>query len=97
MTNQVLQAIIDEYGERICAIFIDNEHKLLFNYPNTPKITDIELVNIGGVDMYKVPYEGKSQRPPVKFSGLYLTSCIQQFIIIDEKDINYRVDPMIFR
>ena len=56
MDNSTLKALIDEYGERICAFFIDNEHKILFNYPGTPKISEVELVTIGGVDFYKIPY-----------------------------------------
>lgn len=97
MNNQVLQSFIDEYGDRICAFFIDNEHKILFGYPGTPKISEIKLINIGGVDMYEIPYKGNTQRPEVDFSGIYITEYIQHFMVMSEKDKDWRVDPLIFR
>ena len=97
MDNATLKALIDEYGDRICAFFIDNEHKILFNYPNSPKISEVELLTIGGLDFYKIPYVGSSQRPVVKFAGLYRTDCIQHLIFMEPEYADYRVDPMIFR
>ena len=97
MNNTTLKAFIDEYGDRICAFFIDNEHKILFGYPGTPKISDIKLINVGGIDMYEIPYEGKSQRPIIKYSGIYITEYIQHFIVTSPEDADYRVDPLTFR
>lgn len=97
MTNEGVKALIDEYGERIFAIILDNDQKILLGYTNTAKVSDITFETIGGTDMICIPHVSKSTRPIVSYKNYYQTDAIRTVGIMDEKDADYRVDPLVFR
>lgn len=99
MTNAMLTEIINKNGPDIFAFFLDNEQKLLFGYSSKdcPRITDITLDTIGGVDVFKVKRVSHSQSKPVYFTTIHCTDTIQWVGIMDPQSAEYRVDPLIFR
>ena len=94
LTNAVLQKIINDTGDRIYAFGIDNSSILYIGYSSSPKLSDIELVNIDGVDFVKVNRTSRSQGKELKFANYILTEYIQWIGIMDEKDKDYRPDPL---
>lgn len=99
MTNAALQKIIDDHGPDIFCFFIDNEQKILFGYnsKDTPKIDDVTLETIEGIDFFKIQRVSHSHGKAVYFHTLHRTECIQWVGYMDEKSTDYRVDPLIFR
>lgn len=97
MTNEAFKEAIDTYGDRIFCLFINNDRKILLGYNSSPKLSDIELCTIGGLDAFKIRYVSKSTTPVVEYETLYLTEYIESIGIMSEKDINYRVDPLTYR
>lgn len=97
MNNQALQALIDELGERLCIIIFDNVSRIYVDYPSKKlSLSDIELVNKGGVDMIKVtrlPANERMVRNGVKYVLYYPTECVQCVVAVDEDHPNVRVDP----
>ncbi len=97
MTNAALQALINEYGKRLFSISFDNDRVLLIGYSGTPKLEDISLVTIGGVDFLKVKKTNTNDGKTIDYANMHLTSVIQAVGIMDEKDVKYGVDPILFR
>lgn len=99
MNNQALQAMIDEFGERICIIVFDNESKVYIGYDSSTmkSVNDLKLRSIGGVDMVGIPKESsnpKLRREGVTSTSWHPTECIQCVCTLDEGFELYRLDPM---
>ena len=99
MNNKALQALIDEFGERICIIVFDNESKVYIGYESSTmkSVNDLQLRTIGGVDMVGIPKHSanpKLQRAGVTSTSWHPTECIQCVCTLDEGFENYRIDPM---
>ena len=97
LNNAALQEAIDTYGERIFCILMNNDRKIMLGYKDSPKLTDIELLTIGGVDCFAINCKCDASRPSVKYQSVYLTEYIENFGIMSEKDVDYRVDPFTYR
>lgn len=97
MTNAALKEAIDTYGNRIFCFFLNNERKLLIGYSASPKLTDITLDTIGGLDVFRVKYCSKSTTPAVEYETIHLTEYIESIGIMSEKDVDYRVDPLTYK
>lgn len=99
MTNEALQAFIDEMGDRICVITLDNVAKIYVGYDgkriSSVKASDIEMRTIGGVDMFAVPINALSPREArlgIKGKVWHPTFTIQAIVVIDEEFKKYRFD-----
>ena len=95
-TNATMQAMIDQFGERICAICLNNGKKLYIGYTGqtSVQLSDISLETIGGCDLIKVKRIDISSITPVSFVDYITTEFIENVIVMDEKDKDYRVNPM---
>lgn len=99
MTNEAMQALINDLGERICAIVFDNNNKVFIGYPSSTakSVNDLKFQTLGGVDMIGIPKEvGNPQlrRVGVTATTWHPTACIQSVITLDEGHEKYRIDPM---
>ena len=104
MTNQGLQALIDEFGERIRFIALDNGKKIYLNYERgvggvsdrVIRVSDLVLKSFGGVDMfgYKRTEKHFGNGPTVEFMAWNVTQFIQQVIIVEENSEMYNPDPL---
>lgn len=99
MTNEALQALIDELGERICIIAFDNNVKVYIGYKSSTiqSVNEIQLKTYGGVDMVGIPK--KSANPQLDRMGVtttiwHPTECIQMIATLDEGCEKFRIDPM---
>lgn len=98
MTNKALQALIDEYGDRICIIVFDNDNKIFLGYKSSPlqHATDLKLETKGDVDFVGVPViprDPKLSRLGVTGIAWHPTDCIQAVFTISEEHESYRLDP----
>ncbi len=98
MTNKALQAMITEFGDRICMIVFDNNNKIYIGYQSSPlqKASELTLATKGDVDFVGVPVipkDPKLVRLGVTGVAWHPTECIQAVFVIDEKHAEYRLDP----
>lgn len=101
MNNEGLQALIDEFGNRINIIFFDNNIKVYIGYQSSPikDISELKLVQKGGVDFVGVPIiPGNPQLQRAGVTGMiwHPTECIQSVMTIDEGYEKYLLDPYDF-
>ena len=101
MTNEALQALIDEFGDRICILIFDNGCRVYIGYDSSPlkSVNDLELKTIGGIDMVGIVKNlsnPKLSRQGAKCMHWHPTVSLQNVIVIDEGFEKYRVDPMDF-
>ena len=77
MNNSQLQAMIDEFGDRIAIIQFDNQCKIYIGYEGSPvrSVEDLQFKTVGGFDMVGVPHkvmnprdEGKHNLHPLQRS-----------------------------
>lgn len=102
MDNKALKAFLDEFGERLCVITLDNNAKIYVEYAAgngtaSVKVKDIKMQNIGGVDMFAVPswpMNPREQAMGITHEVWHPTFTIQALVLIDEKHKDLRVDPM---
>ena len=99
MTNEAMQALIAELGERICIIMFDNNSKVYIGYPSSTlkSVNDIKFKTFGGVDMIGIPKavnDPKIGRLGATTTTWHITECIQSIATMDEGFEKYRVDPL---
>ena len=99
MTNVALKAMIDELGERICIIALDNNVKIYIGYPSSTvkSVNEIQLKTFGDTDMIGIPKainNPKLVREGVCSTTWHPTACIQIIATMDEGFEKYRLDPM---
>lgn len=93
MTNAGLQAMIDEFGERIFCITLDNAHKVFFGVAARLPYEDltidkIELKTFGDVDMFGVPHTDHTwEGHVIPYTNWLVTGCIQAIHTTDELGI----------
>lgn len=99
MTNEGLQAMFDEFGERICFIQFDNNIRFMVGYPSSPikTINDIQLRTFNGVDMVGFPVY--SINPQMRRMGAnsvswFLTGYLESIAVIDEGFEDLRIDAL---
>lgn len=98
MTNEALQALFTEFGERISAIVLDNKHIIYIGHPHSAvnTVDDIVLETKGGVDMIGVPHnpsKPKEKEKGVQFMFWHPTEMVQCIIAVDEDHPNVLIDP----
>lgn len=96
MNNVDLQTLITTYSNRIFAIILDNNKRILIGYPSSPKLTDVSLVTIGATDFIKVNNKQRSNQKEIEYFTLYATECIQSVGIMEVGFEKYGVDPLLF-
>lgn len=103
MTNEALQAFIEELGDRICVITLDNVGKIYVGYDqeriSSVKVSDIQMKTFGGIDMFSVPVNALSPREArlgIKGRVWHPTFTIHAIVVIDEEFKDYRFDPAQF-
>lgn len=90
MTNAALQAMIDEFGERIFAITFDNNHKVYLGVEakaETDPITVKSLIlkTFGDTDMLGIPHTDHTwEGNKIPYTNWYVTGCIQAVHLTDE-------------
>lgn len=98
MTNAELQALIDEFGDRLRVIFFDNSLRLLIGYPGqSPQhASDLILKTVGGVDLVGVRQKStytQDRADGVTYVNYHLTECIQYVAVMDEGFQDHCIDP----
>lgn len=96
MNNVDLQTLITTYGNRIFAIVLDNNKRILIGYQSSSKLADISLVTISSVDFIKVNNKKRSNQIEIEYFTLYITDCIQSIGIMEDGFEKYGVDPLLF-
>ena len=98
MNNEALQAMFDEFGDRISCIIFDNKVPIFIGYPSSPiqHVSELKLKTIGGVDFVGVPVrpkDPKAIRDGAMFEAWHPTNFIQIIYAADENHPDYRMDP----
>ena len=95
-TNATMQAMVDQFGERICAICLNNNKKLYIGYTGktSVQLSDISFETIGGCDMMKVKRKDLSSNTPISYVDYITTEFIENVLVMDEEYKDYRVMPM---
>ena len=99
MTNEELQAMIDEFGDRIAIIFFDNSLKLMIGYPgqNPQHASDLILKTVCGTDFVGVRQKStytQDRADGVTYVNYHKTECIQYIAVMDEGiSETRRIDP----
>ena len=101
MTNEALQQLIDEFGDRISAIVFDNKAIVFFGHQGSfaNSVSEIEFKTLAGVDMVGIPVYPRTPRDRekgVKFMYWHTTHCIQTVCTVDADHPDYLVDPAWF-
>lgn len=99
MNNSALQALIDEFGDRICIIIFDNNSRAYVGYPSSTlkHVDEIKMRTFGGVDMVGISKKhsyAAAGGAEVYSTNWHPTECIQQVIIVDEGYERFLVDPL---
>lgn len=100
MTNAALQAALNELGERACIIYMDNDHRIRFGYPDAAlqSVTQIQYKTWGGEDFFGYSQPSsytKDALRGVTYTVWHRTDCIQEIAAMDEGWDQYRIDPVI--
>ena len=96
-SNASIQAMINKFGDRICAIILNNGKKLYIGYQGektSVQISNISFETMNGCDMMVVERTDISFTPHVTFKDYITTEFIEQVIVMDEDSRDYRVNPM---
>lgn len=100
MNNSQLQAMIDEFGDRIAIIQFDNQCKIYIGYEGSPvrSVEDLQFKTVGGFDMVGVPHKVMNPRDEGKLNAIHwhCTHLIHQIVVMGEDCADYRLDPMEF-
>lgn len=98
MDNESLQAMIDEFGDRICYIMFQDRFMLFIGYKSSPlkHASDLQLRTFNGIDMVGVPKP--AMNPADREKGVagvhwHRTGAIDMVGVMDEGCEKYRLDP----
>ena len=97
MNNAAFKAFIEEFGDQICIIVLDNTSHIYVGYPSSPlkKLDQIEFKTFGGVDMFGVPSNPLSPNETklgISHIAWHPTLTIQGIYLIDKDHTQYRMD-----
>jgi len=96
-TNEALQKFIDEFGQRINSIALNNGRYLWIGYESSVQLKDIELVNKYGMDLMKVHHKSNYGGKEIEWDNYITTTLIEGIEVMDEKDKFYRIDPIMIK
>lgn len=103
MNNTGMQALIDQFGDRIYCINLDNTRFIRIGYrdrldgTSSCTIKDISLETIGGVDYIVVNKKSRAMGDrEITYKVYHLTETVQWVGIMDEDSNDYRPDPLTF-
>lgn len=94
-TNASMMEMFQRYGDRICAIGLNNGKRLLIGYrgENSTQLRDISFETIDGVDLMVVKKVDISSGRKLHFKDYITTEFIEYVLVMDEEDADYRIDP----
>ena len=101
MTNATIKAFLDEFGDRVCGIYYDNNSMTYINYKDSPKRSDIKLETKGGTDFIVVHFKRRAYGHPdengqdamIEYDIWHPTECVQMIVVMDENSVKYGIDP----
>lgn len=102
MTNEDLKKVIADLGDRLCVIFMDNNHRLIFGYKKGKDCWSHESIQFktwGGVDFFGCSQNSgltEDNKNGVSYTVWHRTDCIQAIGSMDEGFGDYRIDPFIW-
>lgn len=89
-SNEVLKTLIQEYGDRIFMIQLDNGHKIFFGTPqgkdNVLQVEDLEFRTIDGCDMFgirRVDHTWGNSKDGVPWLQWWTTAFVQTVCITE--------------
>ena len=95
--NASVQAMIDEFGDRISCFIFDNKVPIFFGYSSSlPSVHDLELRTMGDVEVIGVPMKPKdpvAARKGGMFMCYHPTSFLQVIYVADAEHPDLRMDP----
>ena len=99
MSNADVQAMFDQYGERVCAISLNNGKLLYIGYrgKGSTLLSDISFETVGGCDMMVVSKTDISSGRDVRYKNYITTEFIESVVVMDEEFADYRVDPLLLK
>ena len=99
MSNAVLQSMIEEFGDRISAISLNNGKMLFVNYSSkaSVKLSDISFETRNGCDLMVVKRKDIGSGKEILHTNYIVTEFIENVIVMDEGYENYRVDPLLIK
>ena len=110
MTNADFQAMIAEFGDRICYVALNNNKRIYFGYPSTPpnnkseqncvvNVGDLQFKTFGASDFFGIPrkdYSFPNARVPfIPFISWVKTEFIEQVVVVNEEYVDYRISPYV--
>jgi hypothetical protein len=96
-TNKALQALINDVGERINSISLNNGKYLFIGYESGTQLKDISFETYNGVDVMKIHHKQQQGGTVIEWDTLITTEFIEGIEIMDKKSENYRIDPLILK
>ena len=95
-TNAAVEQMFQKYGDRICSISLNNGKYLLIGYRGKGQVqmSDISFETIGGIDVMAIKHVDFSSGRDVNFTSYITTAFIEGIDVMDEKDKDYRIDPL---
>ena len=94
--NNDLKSFFNKYGDRICAISLNNGKNLFIGYPGAAnvKLSDISFETLGGCDVMVINHKNISYGKELTFKSYVTTEFIESISVMSEKDAEYRIDPL---
>ena len=98
-SNESLKAMFDEFGERICAISLNNGKMMFLDYngAGSTKLSDITFETRNGCDLMVVKKTDISSGRNIPYTDYITTEFVENVIVMDEGYEQYRVDPLVLK
>ena len=99
MSNAILQSMFEEFGDRICAISMNNNKMMFIDYSSkaSVRLSDISFETRGGCDFMVVKRKDISSGRDIYHTDYIVTEFVENVIVMDEGYEKYRVDPLLIK
>lgn len=88
MTNESLKAFIDEHGNKIFCILLNNNRKVFLGVERDPgnsvNATELQLKTVGGTDVFGIKHIDRTWNAEVPFTEWFVTGFIEGIFVTDE-------------
>lgn len=96
-SNKAIQKMIDEFGDRINSISLNNGKYLFIGYESGIQLKDITLITYEGVDCLKVHHKQQSGGTVLEWDDYITTEFIEGIDVLSEAHKDYRLDPFVLK